>query len=108
MNARNHRKRTPLHVAAEEGQEELITFLLSNKADANITDPDGYTPVDLAAKNQHRDAAKIFLKHPPPSTKDHSVKMALEDVMTCSDVKDGLVKDKISEISPFGYALGLM
>ena len=108
MNARNHRKRTPLHVAAEEGQEELITFLLSKKADANITDPDGYTPVDLAAKNQHKDAVTIFLKHTSSSTKDNAVKIALEDVMTCSDVRDGLVKDKISEISPFGYALGWM
>ena len=108
MNARNHRKRTPLHVAAEEGEEDFITFLLSNKADANISDRDGYTPLDLAAKYKHEDVVKILLQHPPSSAKDNAVQVGLEDVMTCTDhhdIKDGAVKEKISEMSPFGYAL---
>jgi len=108
VNARNHRKRTPLHVAAEEGEEDFITFLLSNKADANIPDPDGYTPLDLAAKNKHEGVVKILLQHPPSSAKDNAVQLGLEDVMTTTDhhdIKDGTVKEKISEMSPFGYAL---
>ena len=63
VNARDHRKRTPLHVAAEEGHKELIEFLLSKKADATITDLNGNTPVDLAAKRQHEDdAVKILVE----------------------------------------------
>ena len=111
VNARNHRKWTPLHMAAEEGEEELITLLLFKKADANIHDLDGYTPLDLAAKNKHEGAAKILLKHPPSSAKDNALQTTLEHVMSSSDhhdIKDGVIKETISEMSPFGYALGLL
>ena len=111
VNARNHRKRTPLHVAAEEGEEDFITFLLSNKADANIPDRDGYTPLDLAAKYKHEDVVKILLQHPPSSAKDSTVQMTLEQVMAYGqdhDIKDGLVKETVSEISPFGYAMQVL
>ena len=108
VNARNHRKRTPMHVAAEEGAEKLITLLLSKKADASIPDPDGYTPLDLAAKNKHKGAVALLLEHPPSSAKDNAVQMTLDHVMRCTDhqdIKDVVVKEKISEMSPFGYAL---
>ena len=109
VNARDHRKRTPLHVAAEEGEKELIKFLLSKKADANITDLDGNTPVDLAAKKQKDEAVEFLLKHSPPSKKDKAVKKDLAKAMDQgTDVKDGLVEEKIGEISSSGYALGLM
>ena len=78
VNARDHRKRTPLHVAAEEGHKELIEFLLSKKADATITDLDGNTPVDLAAKRQHEDdAVEILVEHSKSSKRDKtSLQMA--------------------------------
>ena len=64
MNARDHRKRTPLHVAAEGGEEELIALLLDNNADCHITDLDGNTPLDIAilqyarAAQEHERVAK--------------------------------------------------
>ena len=54
MNARDHKKRSPLHLAARKGQEELIEFLLDRNADSNITDVDGNTPLDLAAMRYAR------------------------------------------------------
>ena len=108
VNARNHRKRTPLHVAAEEGEKELIKFLLSKKADAMITDLDSNTPVDLAAKKQHKEIVNILLKYSASSKKDKAVKKDLVKAMgPDTDIKDGLVKEKISEMSPFRYVLGL-
>ena len=100
-----------MHVAAEVGEEKFITLLLSKKGDANIPDLDGYTPLDLAAKNQHKPTVEILLKHPPSSAKDISAQMALEHVIGCTDrqdIKDVVVKEKISEMSPSGYALTLM
>ena len=105
VNARDHRKRTPLHVAAEEGEKEVVKCLLSKKADAMIADLDGNTPVDLAAKKQHKEVVNILLKHAASSKKDNVVKRALVKVMEKStEIKDGLVKETISEMSPLRYA----
>ena len=106
MNARDHRKRTPLHVAAEEGEEELITFLLDKKADSNIADLDGNTPLDLAAKEEYESAFNLLLTHAYSSKKDDAVKKTLKKAMTSERVKDDLVREKIAEMSPFGYVLG--
>ena len=106
VNARDHRKRTPLHVAAEEGEEELITFLLDKKADSNIADLDGNTPLDLAAKEEYESAFNLLLTHAYSSKKDDAVKKTLKKAMTSERVKDDLVREKIGEMSPFGYVLG--
>ena len=106
VNARDHRKRTPLHVAAEEGEKEVVKFLLSKKAEAIIADLDGNAPVDLAAKKQHKEVVSILLKHAASSKKDNATKRTLEKVMNRGvDIKDGLVKEMISEMSPLRYAL---
>ena len=108
MNARDHRKRTPLHVAAEEGEEELITFLLDKKADSNITDQDGNTPLDLAAKKkqgrkkEHESAFDLLAKAYSYKKVD-----AVKELEKAKDSKkDDLVREKIGEMSPFGYVLG--
>ena len=105
MNARNHKKQTPLHVAAEEGEEELITFLLNQEADSKIADVDGNTPVDLAAKEQNG-AAFNLLKDTYSSKKDDAVRKTLEKAMhmRSEKVKDDFVKERIREMSPFRYA----
>ena len=106
VNARDHRKRTPLHVAAEEGEEELITFLLDHKADSSVTDLEGNTPLDLAARKLNEKAVNLLLTHSHCSRKDDAVKKTLEKAMDSDVVKDDLVKGKIGEMSPLRYALG--
>ena len=108
MNARDHKKQTPLHVAAEEGEEELITFLLNKKADSNITDLEGNTPLDLAAKERYEQAFNLLLTHSYSSKKDDAVKKTLKKAMASDRVKDELVREKIGEMSPFGYVQGGM
>ena len=105
VNARDHRKRTPLHLAAEEGEKEVIAFLLDKKADTNITDVERNTPLDLAAEKRHEEAVNILLKHSAPSTKDSAVIRTLEKAMASgTGIRDDLVAEKIKEMSRFGYA----
>ena len=108
MNCGDQRKRTPLHVAAEEGEEELIALLLDQKADSNIADLDGNTPLDLAAKGQYESAFNLLLIHSYSSKKDDVVKKMLKKAMVSDRVKDDFVKEKIEEMSPFRcvYVLG--
>ena len=41
--------KTPLHLAAYEGQVEVMRCLLQNKADASVTDEEGDTALHFAA-----------------------------------------------------------
>ena len=104
MNARDHRKRTPLHVAAEVGDEELIAFLLDKNADSNVADLDGNTPLDIAAKEQYESVFNFLLMHSYSSKKDDVVKKTLKKAMGSERVKDDFVKEKIEEMSPFRCA----
>lgn len=104
VNARDHRDRTPLHVAAEKGEKKLIKFLLDRKADSNIADLHGNTPLDLAAKNRHEAAFDLFLTRSSASKEDDAVRKVLKKALKHDRVKDDFVKEKIAEMSPFGYA----
>ena len=120
MNARDHRKQTPLHVAVKEKNGGFITLLLDNKADSNVTDLEGNTPLDLAAKKLYETTVNLdpegytlalkdeqvfnlLLTHSYISKKDDAVKKTLKEAMASDKVKDELVREKIVEISPFGY-----
>jgi ankyrin repeat protein len=54
---------TPLHHAAREGREDVVKFLLSKGADANIQRVDGWTPLIDASSNGHVGVARILLEH---------------------------------------------
>ncbi len=107
MNARDHRKRTPLHVAAEEGEEELIILLLENKADSNVADVEGNTPLDLAARKLNQSAVSILLELSQSSKKDEAVKKTLEKTMESDTVKDDFVGRKFGQLSPLRYCTPL-
>ena len=107
VNARDHRKRTPLHVAAKEGHEQLIKFLLSKKADATITDLDDNSPVDLAAKKQHDNAVDILLKQSGSSKKDNPVKKVLNQAVEKEEeIMDARRAALFRTMTPQGYEQG--
>jgi serine/threonine-protein phosphatase 6 regulatory ankyrin repeat subunit B len=54
---------TALHWAAIEGQEEMVSYLLSQGAQADITDQEGITPFMEAAWKGHVGVAKMLLQH---------------------------------------------
>ena len=56
---------TPLHYAAFEGRTAMVKFLLDNGADKNAIAPNEYTPLMLAVRNGHEEAAKALLYGDP-------------------------------------------
>lgn len=73
---------TPLHYAAFEGRAQMVTFLLDKGANKNAIAPNEFTPLMLAVRNGHEDAARAILYGDPdvnyktPSTGDTALKLA--------------------------------
>lgn len=54
-NTADYDNRTPLHLAATEGHNEVVVLLLANKADPNIRDRWGQLPLQNARRHRHKD-----------------------------------------------------
>ena len=52
---------TPLHFAAHNGSNDMVEFLLANKAEVNARDKYGQTPLHSAARLGHKDVAELLL-----------------------------------------------
>lgn len=52
---------TALHVAAIEGQNEMVVWLLAHEADPEAKDANGKTPADFARQGGHPDTERIIL-----------------------------------------------
>jgi ankyrin repeat protein len=60
IDARTNDGWTPLHVAANEGREEPVQFLLENKADINAKTSRGWTPLHLALKRNKKQIVQMY------------------------------------------------
>jgi uncharacterized protein len=75
---------TPLHYAAFEGSAPMVRFLLDHGADKNAIAPNEYTPLMLAVRNGHEEAARALLHGDPDvnyrarSTGESALKLALK------------------------------
>jgi len=75
---------SPLHYAAFEGRAEMIKFLLDKGADKNAIAPNEFTPLMLAVRNGHEDAARALLYGDPdvnykaPSTGETALTLAVK------------------------------
>ena len=54
---------TPLYHAAERGREKIATYLIEKRADVNIANGLGWTPLHLAAREGHLSVVKLLVKH---------------------------------------------
>ncbi|MQL78698.1 hypothetical protein Taro_011133 [Colocasia esculenta] len=73
---------TPLHIAADNGNTDLINCLLEAGADPNAEDEDGLKPIQTAALRSNREAVKIFLPLTTPiqNVVDWSVDAVIDHV----------------------------
>jgi len=64
---------TPLHIAVQNENIELIKVLLAGSSDFNVRNADGLTPLDLAIANNNVEIVRLLLEHgmvpttPPPA-----------------------------------------
>ena len=102
VNATDAKKQTPLHVAAEEGEEDAVRCLLDHHADAGAVDYEGYTPLDLAAKEEYEDTFEVLITHSSSTKHDENHRKLVKKLMEAERVKDDIVAEKLNEMSPFG------
>lgn len=66
MNSTDAQGQTPLHVACADGNLDMVNCILdqtgSNKADPNITNNDGFTPLCLASFEAMKSGKLVHLK----------------------------------------------
>jgi ankyrin repeat protein len=60
-NARDETGQTPLHIAAQIGDTELVELLLENTKDVNVSDAEGVIPMHLAAGGGQAEVAQLLL-----------------------------------------------
>jgi len=54
---------TPLLHAVMNSRKEIVELLITNGADVNAKDADGFTPLDTAINSQHTETADLLRKH---------------------------------------------
>ena len=65
---------SPLHIAAESNNVEVVELLLANGADATLEDPRAQTALHLAASYGHTDVVKVLVAKYPPCVGMHRCK----------------------------------
>ncbi|KAL7614773.1 hypothetical protein Lser_V15G06872 [Lactuca serriola] len=62
-NRKDYDGRTPLHLAASKGHENITLFLIQQGVEVNVFDNFGNTPLFEAIKNGHDKIASLLVKH---------------------------------------------
>ncbi len=63
LNAADYDKRTPMHLAAAEGQENIVRFFIGEGVDLNPRDRWGGTPLDDAYRHGHVKVGELIESH---------------------------------------------
>lgn len=70
-NFANEKGQTPFHIAAKEGDMDMLTFLQENGAQLEAKDNKDRTPLHIAVKNNKKDAVRFLLsKEANPDSED--------------------------------------
>ena len=60
VNIRSNNMNTPLHIASIAGNLEMVEFLLSHGAKTGIKGDNGWTPLEAAEKNRHKEIVELL------------------------------------------------
>jgi ankyrin repeat protein len=60
VNAQNNAKMTPMHIAAKQGEREIVVLILARHPDLRLTDSRGWTPLTWAVKAHHDAVAQLL------------------------------------------------
>ncbi|MGD0663330.1 MAG: ankyrin repeat domain-containing protein [Syntrophorhabdales bacterium] len=60
VHSRDSNGRTPLHLAAQEGNKGIAELLLTSKADINAKDNNGWTPLQMATTYARKDVEELL------------------------------------------------
>jgi len=77
VDALNKNKATPLHLCAMWGHKDASKVLLAAGADVNKSNGKGRDAVEVAARNGHKELAKLLADHAGKSVPDVEVKQTL-------------------------------
>jgi ankyrin repeat protein len=61
IRARDKQGRTPLHIAAEQGDSTLAAFFVALGVEVDVVDNDGWTPLAIATKKLDAPVAKVLV-----------------------------------------------
>ncbi|HIA52845.1 MAG TPA: hypothetical protein EYN91_12280 [Candidatus Melainabacteria bacterium] len=95
---------TCLHYAAQEGQTEMINWLLSLGVDVDILDSYEETPLMTAVKHEQADAAQLFLNAGANALAEEDVGLQPINMATCPEIVEILVRAgaDIDRVDPRG------
>eukprot|EP00011_Vannellida_sp_DIVA3-517-6-12_P000083 CAMPEP_0114624238 /NCGR_PEP_ID=MMETSP0168-20121206/10666_1 /TAXON_ID=95228 ORGANISM="Vannella sp., Strain DIVA3 517/6/12" /NCGR_SAMPLE_ID=MMETSP0168 /ASSEMBLY_ACC=CAM_ASM_000044 /LENGTH=687 /DNA_ID=CAMNT_0001835511 /DNA_START=177 /DNA_END=2236 /DNA_ORIENTATION=+ len=92
LDSRTGDNQTCLHVASENGKDEIVTLLVEKyKLDVNAVDSNGWTPLHSACKGGHTKIIKLLLGHgafPRPLTNEGSSPLHYFVRNDCTDDKE--------------------
>ncbi|XP_030534830.2 ankyrin-1 [Rhodamnia argentea] len=88
---------TPLHIAADNGNPEIINCLLDAGADPNIVDEDGLKPIQVAAGRGNRAAVEILF---PKTTQVHTIlKWSVDGIIEYMQTEAGNAQEEVKAAS---------
>lgn len=94
-------KRTPFHIAVENGDLKLVDLLLEHGADPNLPNSKGEAPIIMAALNGDLDMVALLLRHKATDQNIRDAEGRTAFFIAASDDDMEMMKLLLGKIQPF-------
>lgn len=98
VNAGDYDRRTAIHIAAAEGNEEVVAFLLSKRADSQAKDRWGHTALDEATRGGHTKVVHLIQKEIPTKIRSAGFSRETSDMEQAAMLCSGAATGNLSQI----------